>query len=293
MSALQQYSNFGERTIPPFVGPENHYSFQVDDLNLTERSKKNALETIKSVKNFKNRCQRLSLDMQIFTLSIFKLFCNLVECNMNDLYNFLVHVDMSCQGIINATYQVQLNLYDQEATQEPTYDWERVSSLRSYDDDSEWVYESHLENYSPIAPARLQGRSFVIHEDSFNPVVNVNQTFDVPMREDISANRTFDVPMLQEISANRTYDVPISPGINANRTYDISTSQSVNDDPISREISANQSVAANVSDRIGRLNLSGSSANSIREGVLNLQRTETNLRRFVNYANLNDLSAFD
>lgn len=163
---------------------------------------------------FKNRCQKLSMDMQIFTLSIFKLFCNLGDCDMKELYNFLVHVDTSCQGIINHTYQIQLHLFDHmDASVTPTE-----------------FYET-----DELAP-----------------------TGDDPSYDDVSQG-TFVV----------------------------------NEDPISREITANQSVEADVRDRISRLNISGESANSIREGVLNLQRTETNLRRFANFANLNDLSGFD
>lgn len=160
--------------------------------------------------NYRNRCEIASMEMQAFTLSLFKFFCRLGNCDYKELYGTLVNIDMACQGIINETYKIQLNIYDLEAT---NYDTEESYGSEAFPTSSENQYNSG---------------SWESYEDS-----------------------------------------------------------------ISQEIDENQSIATEVQDRISRLNLTQESADLIREGVLNLQKTETNLRRFTNFTNLNDLSAFE
>ena len=52
----------------------------------------------------------------------------------------------------------------------------------------------------------------------------------------------------------------------------------------------NKSILDNIRRRLDHLNVSARSADSLVEGLLNIDRTENNLRRFRNYENLNLLS---
>ena len=52
----------------------------------------------------------------------------------------------------------------------------------------------------------------------------------------------------------------------------------------------NKSILDNIRQRLDHLNVSARSSNPLVKGLLNIDRTENNLRRFKNYENLNLLS---
>lgn len=161
-----------------------------------------------------NRCYQCTMEIEAFTMSLFKFFCelNARNCDLKEIYGFLANIDLACQSLINEVYMIQLRNYDKSAT---WYAW--------YDEEDNDGSEDGAVSYMPGLSSEKQ-HGFEIFEDS-----------------------------------------------------------------ISQEVSENASVAAHVEEQISRLNLDNDSAESIREGVRNLQRTETNLRRFANIMNLLDI----